>query len=238
MGTGATGMWTSLLLGGRHRALAAHLGAHLRTAMPGYEVVDDLEQIPSELRGVHRAQPGEPPPPRRRAARAAAPHPLAHRPDVARPPRHPTRAPPGGPHRRPRRGGSIVAPQAGASINASQGLRRTMRQAPSRRRVALVAKPVVHPVGSALPELDLLGLQAVAAPVRRARHLLALEAGGRRRRTGLRARLGRRARSTGAMPRPPAGCPAAGWRSRPRSPVAPPARWGRAGGPGAAAAPS
>ena len=56
-GYGRDGMWTSLLLGGRHRALATHVGASLRQAMPGYEVVDDLEQIPTDLRGVHRANP-------------------------------------------------------------------------------------------------------------------------------------------------------------------------------------
>jgi phage replication-related protein YjqB (UPF0714/DUF867 family) len=56
-GYGRDGLWTTLLLGGRHRALAAHVGAHLRAAMPGYEVVDDLEEIPPELRGVHRANP-------------------------------------------------------------------------------------------------------------------------------------------------------------------------------------
>ena len=37
--------------------LAAHLAGHLRTALPGYEVVDDLDAIPPELRGVHRANP-------------------------------------------------------------------------------------------------------------------------------------------------------------------------------------
>jgi phage replication-related protein YjqB (UPF0714/DUF867 family) len=56
-GYGREGMWTTLLLGGRHRALAEHVGAHLRVAMPGYEVVDELERIPRELRGVHRANP-------------------------------------------------------------------------------------------------------------------------------------------------------------------------------------
>jgi len=56
-GYGRDGMWTRLLLGGRHRALAVHVGTCLREAMPGYEVVDDLEQIPSDLRGVHRANP-------------------------------------------------------------------------------------------------------------------------------------------------------------------------------------
>jgi phage replication-related protein YjqB (UPF0714/DUF867 family) len=56
-GYGRDGLWTSLLLGGRHRGLAQHVGEHLRSAMPGYEVVDDLEAIPSDLRGVHRANP-------------------------------------------------------------------------------------------------------------------------------------------------------------------------------------
>jgi len=56
-GYGRDGMWTSLLLGGGHRPLATHVGACLRQAMPGYEVVDDLEQIPIDLRGVHRANP-------------------------------------------------------------------------------------------------------------------------------------------------------------------------------------
>ena len=52
------GWFTTLLLGGQHRALAAHVGAHLRASMPSdYLVVDELEQIPTELRGVHRANP-------------------------------------------------------------------------------------------------------------------------------------------------------------------------------------
>ena len=56
-GYGRQDMWTTLLLGGRHRELAAHVAGHLRTAMPGYTVVDALEDIPPELRGVHRANP-------------------------------------------------------------------------------------------------------------------------------------------------------------------------------------
>ena len=56
-GYGRDGMWTTLLLGGRNRSLAEHVGAHLRASMPGYEVVDELEAIPTELRGVHRANP-------------------------------------------------------------------------------------------------------------------------------------------------------------------------------------
>lgn len=56
-GYGRAGMRTTLLLGGRHRDLARHVAGHLQAALPGYEVVDDLAQIPSELRGVHRANP-------------------------------------------------------------------------------------------------------------------------------------------------------------------------------------
>jgi phage replication-related protein YjqB (UPF0714/DUF867 family) len=56
-GYGREGMWTSLLLGGRHRELAAHVGAHVRAAMPGYEVIDELDAIPRDLRGVHRLNP-------------------------------------------------------------------------------------------------------------------------------------------------------------------------------------
>ncbi len=56
-GYGRDGMWTTLLLGGRNRDLAAHVGAHLRRAMPGYEVLDDLDAIPRDLRGVHPRNP-------------------------------------------------------------------------------------------------------------------------------------------------------------------------------------
>ncbi|CAN5864694.1 hypothetical protein BH24ACT3_BH24ACT3_10630 [soil metagenome] len=54
---GRVGMWTSLLLGGRNRALAAHVGGHLRTALTGWEVVDDLDRIPHRLRGLHGDNP-------------------------------------------------------------------------------------------------------------------------------------------------------------------------------------
>lgn len=58
-GYGAEGFWTTLLLGGRNRALAAHVGAALRTELAphGYDVIDDLDSIPSRLRGVHRDNP-------------------------------------------------------------------------------------------------------------------------------------------------------------------------------------
>lgn len=56
-GYGRVGMWTSLLLGGGNRALAAHVAGHLRTGLPGYTVVDDLDAVPKELRGVHPDNP-------------------------------------------------------------------------------------------------------------------------------------------------------------------------------------
>ena len=58
-GYGAEGFWTTLLLGGRNRALATHVGRALRTSLEphGYDVVDDLESIPAHLRGVHRDNP-------------------------------------------------------------------------------------------------------------------------------------------------------------------------------------
>src|SRR3954453_5214666 len=58
-GYGAEGYWTTLLLGGRNRELAAHVGAALRSELDphGYDVVDELDAIPSRLRGVHRDNP-------------------------------------------------------------------------------------------------------------------------------------------------------------------------------------
>ena len=58
-GYGAEGYWTTLLLGGRNRELAAHVGGVLRTELGphGYDVIDDLESIPPRLRGIHRDNP-------------------------------------------------------------------------------------------------------------------------------------------------------------------------------------
>jgi phage replication-related protein YjqB (UPF0714/DUF867 family) len=56
-GYGRRGFFTSLLLGGRNRALADHLADHLRPALPAYDVVTDLARIPAELRGQHRHNP-------------------------------------------------------------------------------------------------------------------------------------------------------------------------------------
>lgn len=56
-GFGRPALMTSLLLGGRNRALARHVADHLRQALPAYEVIDDLDTIPKELRGVHDRNP-------------------------------------------------------------------------------------------------------------------------------------------------------------------------------------
>jgi phage replication-related protein YjqB (UPF0714/DUF867 family) len=62
-GYGRDGMWTSLLLGGRNRELAASLAGELRSGLgTGFDVVDDLEAIPTELRGQHRRNPVNRPP--------------------------------------------------------------------------------------------------------------------------------------------------------------------------------
>jgi phage replication-related protein YjqB (UPF0714/DUF867 family) len=57
-GYGRPDMWTTLLLGGRNRGLAARLGDALRTALGGaFTVVDDLVAIPTGLRGLHPRNP-------------------------------------------------------------------------------------------------------------------------------------------------------------------------------------
>ena len=61
-GYGRDGMFTSLLLGGRNRALAARLGAELATALPEYDIVTELAAIPPELRGLHPHNPVNVPP--------------------------------------------------------------------------------------------------------------------------------------------------------------------------------
>jgi phage replication-related protein YjqB (UPF0714/DUF867 family) len=56
-GYGREGRWTSLLLGGRNRALAEMLADELADRLPGYEMVTDLDQIPVALRGTNSANP-------------------------------------------------------------------------------------------------------------------------------------------------------------------------------------
>ena len=72
-GYGREGFWATLLLGGGNRALAEHVGGHLRTRLPAYDIATDLDRIPSELRGLHPQNPVNLPDAGRRPARAAAP---------------------------------------------------------------------------------------------------------------------------------------------------------------------
>lgn len=61
-GFGQRGLFGSLLLGGRNRDLAEHVGGALRRALPAYDVVTDLERIPPNLRGLHADNPVNLPP--------------------------------------------------------------------------------------------------------------------------------------------------------------------------------
>ena len=56
-GFGRRPLLTSVLLGGQNRSLATHLAGHLRVALPAYDIVEDLDDIPLELRGVHDRNP-------------------------------------------------------------------------------------------------------------------------------------------------------------------------------------
>lgn len=56
-GFGREGYWTSLLLGGTNRDLAKHVGDHLRAALADYVILDDLDDIPVALRGLHPRNP-------------------------------------------------------------------------------------------------------------------------------------------------------------------------------------
>ena len=83
-GYGRHDLWTTLLVGGRHRPLAATVSAALRWELgDGFAVVDDLEAIPRELRGLHPRNPVNLPrqggvqlelPPRVRAGTGAPTH--------------------------------------------------------------------------------------------------------------------------------------------------------------------
>lgn len=56
-GYGRRGRPVDLLLGGGNRELAATLAGHLRQQLPGYRVIDDMELVPPEMRGLHASNP-------------------------------------------------------------------------------------------------------------------------------------------------------------------------------------
>ena len=57
-GYGRQEMWTTLLLGGRNRGVAARLRTVLEGGLgPGFTILDDLDQIPAPLRGQHPRNP-------------------------------------------------------------------------------------------------------------------------------------------------------------------------------------
>ncbi len=56
-GFGRQAMFTTVLVGGRNRELAAHVRSALTDHLDGYTVVDDLDAIPVELRGLHPDNP-------------------------------------------------------------------------------------------------------------------------------------------------------------------------------------
>ena len=61
-GYGRAGFFTSLLLGGGNRRLAEHLGGIIRRHLPAYDVIDDIDRIPKDLRGLHQDNPVNVPP--------------------------------------------------------------------------------------------------------------------------------------------------------------------------------
>lgn len=56
-GFGRQDMWATLLLGGQNRELAQDLADALIGRLPQYTVVDDIEGVPVELRGLHPDNP-------------------------------------------------------------------------------------------------------------------------------------------------------------------------------------
>ncbi len=56
-GFGQRGLFGSLLLGGGNRDFAEHVGTALRSRLPAYDVITDLDRIPSNLRGLHPENP-------------------------------------------------------------------------------------------------------------------------------------------------------------------------------------
>jgi phage replication-related protein YjqB (UPF0714/DUF867 family) len=56
-GYGRAARWTDILLGGANRGLAARLGIALQAALPDYQVVHVIDDVPPELRGLNPDNP-------------------------------------------------------------------------------------------------------------------------------------------------------------------------------------
>lgn len=56
-GYGRRGHFTSLLVGGQNRELASHVAHHVRAELPAYRTIDEIEEIPRALRGLHPDNP-------------------------------------------------------------------------------------------------------------------------------------------------------------------------------------
>ena len=56
-GYGREGFWTRVLVGGADREFARVAAAKMRPHLDGFEVVDDVDSIPRELRGLHPRNP-------------------------------------------------------------------------------------------------------------------------------------------------------------------------------------
>jgi len=61
-GYGRPDRFTTVLLGGTNRELATSLGTRLRPRLPDYDVVDAIDALPPELRGLHPDNPVNRPP--------------------------------------------------------------------------------------------------------------------------------------------------------------------------------
>lgn len=56
-GYGRRKLFTALLCGGRNRELASHVAHHVRAELPAYRTIDEIEEIPRALRGLHPDNP-------------------------------------------------------------------------------------------------------------------------------------------------------------------------------------
>ena len=56
-GYGRDGFWTRILVGGANREFATRCAVGLRSEIDGFEIVDEVSDIPAALRGLHPKNP-------------------------------------------------------------------------------------------------------------------------------------------------------------------------------------